>query len=120
MSIRISGDMLALDPSIRSIIEQQAQRLAARFPDREIRTEARILEEFDPVRGHRVRCELRVDLPGRRQVVVREAKRDAAEAVAAAFAAAKVQLRRLTRPTALPETTAKPAPALHAVGGIRH
>ncbi|AGA90389.1 Sigma 54 modulation protein / S30EA ribosomal protein [Thioflavicoccus mobilis 8321] len=119
MSIRISGDMLALDASIRSIIEQQAERLAARFPDRKIRTEARILEEFDPVRGHRVRCELRIDLPNRRQMVVREARRDAAEAVAAAFAAAKPQLRRLNRPT-LAEPTDKPAGTLHAVGGIRH
>jgi hypothetical protein len=111
--------MLALDASIRSIIEGQAERLAARFPDREIRTEARILEEFDPIRGHRVRCELRIDLPDRRQIVVREAKREAAEAVTAAFAAAKPQLRRLSRPTLAAPTT-EAAPTLPALGGIRH
>lgn len=118
MSIRISGDLLALDASIRSIIEQQAQRLAARFPERGLRTEAKILEEFDPVRGHRIRCELKLDFPGGRQVVVREARREATEAVLAAFAAVKVQVRRLIRPT-LNQTTEDATPPLQAVG-IRH
>ncbi len=118
MSIRISGDMLALDASIRSIIEIQAKRLAARFPGRDMKTEARILEEFDPVRGHRVRCELRIDLPGRRQVVVREAKKEAAEAVSAAFAAVKIKLRQLVRPILGKPSEESPV-TLHAAG-IRH
>lgn len=117
MSIRISGDLLALDASIRSIIEQQAKRLAARFPDRDIHSEARILEEFDPVRGHRVRCELRVELAGRRQIVVREARKEASEAVSAAFASIKLRLRRLTRP--LPASPVEEPPSKVQVAGVR-
>jgi|GEM_PF-4347095 len=117
MSIRISGDMLALDVSIRSIIEQQAKRLAARFPGRDIHTEARILEEFDPVRGHRVRCELRIELAGRRQIVIREARKEAIEAVSAAFASVKIRLRRLTRP--VPADPVEEPPPNMQVAGIR-
>lgn len=119
MSIRISGDMLALDASVRSIIDQQAQRLVARFPDRKMHTEARILEELDPVRGHRIRCELRVELAGRRQIIVREAKREAKEAIMAAFAAAKFQLRRIVKTTPT-QPAPDPQPTLPAIGGIRH
>ena len=38
--------------------------------------------------GHRIRCELAADLPGRRQLMVREAKKEAFAAITAVFAAA--------------------------------
>lgn len=97
MPITISGDTLALDKAIRRQIENEAQRLAERFPDERIETRARITEEFDPIHGHRIRCELRADLGRGRQLVIREARKDAAEAIHEVFVAARRNLRQLRR-----------------------
>ena len=97
MPIKISGDTLALDKAIRRQIESEAQKLALRFPEEQIETRARINEEFDPLHGHRVRCELRADLGHGRQLVVRDARKDPAEAIREVFATAKRNLRRLRR-----------------------
>lgn len=97
MPIKISGDTLALDKAIRRQIESEAQKLAQRFPDEQIDALARINEEFDPLHGHRIRCELRANLGQGRQLVIREARKDAAEAITEAFSGAKRSLRRLRR-----------------------
>lgn len=97
MPITISGDTLALDKAIRRQIESEAQRLAERFPEEQIETRARISEEFDPLHGHRVRCELRADLGRGRQLVVRDARKDAAEAIREVFGAARRNVRQLRR-----------------------
>jgi len=97
MPIAISGDTLALDKAIRRQIESEAQRLAERFPDERIETRARIGEEFDPLHGHRVRCELRADLGHGRQLVIREARKDAAEAIREVFLVARRNIRQLRR-----------------------
>jgi ribosome-associated translation inhibitor RaiA len=97
MPITISGDTLALDKAIRRQIESEAQRLAERFPEERIEARARINEEFDPLHGHRVRCELRADLGRGRQLVVRDARKDAAEAIREVFGAARRNVRQLRR-----------------------
>ena len=97
MPITISGDTLALDKAIRRQIESEAQRLAERFPEERIETRARISEEFDPLHGHRVRCELRADLGHGRQLVIREAHKDAAEAIREVFLVARRNVRQLRR-----------------------
>ena len=97
MPIKISGDTLALDKAIRRQIESEAQKLSQRFPDEQIDALARINEEFDPLHGHRIRCELRANLGQGRQLVVREARKDATEAITEVFGAAKRSLRRLRR-----------------------
>jgi ribosome-associated translation inhibitor RaiA len=97
MPIKISGDTLALDKAIRRQIENEAKKLALRFPDEQIDALARINEEFDPLHGHRVRCELRANLGQGRQLVVRDARKDAAEAITEVFGSAKRSLRRLRR-----------------------
>lgn len=97
MPITISGDTLALDKAIRRQIENEAQRLAERFPDERIEARARINEEFDPLHGHRIRCELRADLGRGRQLVIREARKDAAEAIREVFGTARRNLRQLRR-----------------------
>jgi ribosome-associated translation inhibitor RaiA len=102
MPITISGDTLALDKAIRRQIENEAQRLAERFPEERIDARARISEEFDPLHGHRVRCELRADLGQGRQLIVREARKDAAEAIRAVFVAARRNVRQLRRRLADP------------------
>ncbi len=95
--IKISGDTLALDRKICRQIEQEAKKLALRFPEECIDALARINEEFDPLHGHRVRCELRANLGQGRQLVVRDARKDATEAITEVFGAAKRSLRRLRR-----------------------
>ena len=108
--IKISGDTLALDRKICRQIEQEAKKLALRFPEECIDALARINEEFDPLHGHRVRCELRANLGQGRQLVVRDARKDAAEAITEVFGAAKRSLRRLRR-----RLTPEPVPGM-AVG----
>jgi ribosome-associated translation inhibitor RaiA len=97
MPIQISGDTLALDKSIRRQIEAEAQKLAERFPEERIDAKARINEEFDPLHGHRVRCELRADLGRGRQLIVRDARKDPAEAIREVFVAARRNVQRLRR-----------------------
>ena len=94
-AIHISGDTLALDPQIRNYITAEAERLQQRYPSTPVALRIGISEEFDPARGHRVRCELAADLPGRRQLMVREAQKEALAAVSGVFAGARKQLRRL-------------------------
>lgn len=97
MPITISGDTLALDKAIRRQIESEAQRLAERFPEERIEARARISEEFDPLHGHRVRCELRADFGRGRQLVIRDARKDAAEAIREVFGTARRNVRQLRR-----------------------
>jgi ribosome-associated translation inhibitor RaiA len=108
MPIKISGDTLALDKAIRRQIESEALKLSQRFPDEQIDALARINEEFDPLHGHRIRCELRANLGQGRQLVIREARKDATEAITEVFGAAKRSLRRLRRRLA-PNTTTEMA-----------
>jgi ribosome-associated translation inhibitor RaiA len=97
MPIHISGDTLALDKKIRSEIETEAHRFEQRFAGTAIDARARITEEFDALHGHRVRCELRADLGGGRQIVVREARKDPFEAIREAFGTARRNLRKIRR-----------------------
>ncbi len=95
MSVRISGDFLAMDNRIKRLINQQAQAIQASFPSREYEIQARIAEEFDQLNGHRVRFELVVSSPERQQVIVREAQKKAEESIKSAFTSLKSKLRRL-------------------------
>ncbi|HYN77782.1 MAG TPA: HPF/RaiA family ribosome-associated protein [Lamprocystis sp. (in: g-proteobacteria)] len=97
MPIKISGDTLALDKAIRRQIESEAQKLAERFPDEDIDALASISEEFDPLHGHRIRCELRANLGQGRQIIVRDARKDPAEAISGVFSTAMRNVRRLRR-----------------------
>jgi len=103
-NLHIGGDMLALDRTLRRLIAAESRHLTERFPDQGIDLRVRIGEEFDPARGHQVRCEIVASLTDRRQLVVREFRKDPGQAITEAFAAAKVQLRRLRRRSALPIT----------------
>ncbi len=109
MAIQISGDTLALDADIRRQMEMEAEKLAGRLSGGLIGARARICEEFDPLHGHQVRCELRAEIRGR-QVFVREARKDAAEAIAKVFESALRSARRVPR-----RTTLNPLPANRAV-----
>jgi hypothetical protein len=104
MSVRITGDLLALDKRVKRLITQHAKAIQESFPGREYQIQARIAEEFDQLKGHRVRVELVVTSPDRQQVVVREARKKADESIQAAFVSLKPKLRRLglkrTRPEA--------------------
>lgn len=95
MSVRISGDFLALDDRIKRLINQQAQAIQDSFPSRDYEIQARIAEEFDQLNGHRVRVELVVISPERQQVIVREAQKKAEESIKTAFSSLKSKLRRL-------------------------
>lgn len=95
MSVRISGDFLALDDRIKRLINQQAQAIQDSFPSRDYEIQARIAEEFDQLNGHRVRVELVVTSPERQQVIVREAQKKAEESIMTAFSSLKPKLRRL-------------------------
>lgn len=95
MSVRISGDFLALDDRIKRLINQQAQAIQTSFPGRDYEIQARIAEEFDQLNGHRVRFELVVTSPDRQQVIVREAQKKAEESINIAFSSLKPKLRRL-------------------------
>jgi ribosome-associated translation inhibitor RaiA len=91
---RISGDTLALDPAVREHIYTEAEGLRQRFPMAPVKLNVRVGEEFDPARGHRVRCQLVVEVPGRPQIMVRDAQKDVIAAISGAFSAARRQLRR--------------------------
>jgi ribosome-associated translation inhibitor RaiA len=104
-AILISGDTLALDPAIRTCINEEAQRLKERHPTKRVTLRIVIGEEFDQVNGHRVRCELAADLPGRK-LMVREARKEASAAITAVFAAARRQLRRMRSRDPEPESPA--------------
>jgi ribosome-associated translation inhibitor RaiA len=111
MSVRITGDLLALDQRIKQLVNQQSQGILDSFPGRGYQIQARINEEFDQLHGHRVRFELVVSTPGRQQVMIREARKKADEAIKAAFAGLKGKLRRLgtRRPNAPPSSSPVPA-----------
>ncbi|WP_200346535.1 Fis family transcriptional regulator [Halochromatium glycolicum] len=95
MSVRISGDFLALDQRIKKLINQNAQAIQDSFPGRRYDIQARIAEEFDQLNGHRVRVELIAISPDRQQIMVREAKKKADESIKSAFTSLKSKLRRL-------------------------
>lgn len=119
MLIKIGGDTLALDKDIRRQIESQAAQLAARFPGEDIEARAVIQEEFDPIHGHRVRCELGAKLARGRQIVVRDARKTAPEAISAAFATARRNLRSIRGQARSGRSTVAPRiiPGAEAVGG---
>jgi len=111
MSVRITGDLLALDKRVQRMITSQATAIEQSFPNRKFDIQARITEEFDQLHGHRVRCELVATSPERQQVVVREAQKKAEDAIKAAFTGLKPKLRRLRlrrfdRDTAAPDLRA--------------
>ncbi len=101
-NLHIAGDLLALDRGLRRLIVNETLELQERFPDQTAELRVRICEEFDPARGTQVRCELVAALADRRQVMLREFRKEPRAAIAEAFAAAKVQLRRLRRRSVLP------------------
>lgn len=105
-NLHIGGDMLALDRALRRMIVTETGQLRERFPEQTVDLRVRICEEFDPVRGHQIRCEVVASLVDRRQVVVREFRKDPRQAITEAFAAAKIQLRRLRRRSVLPMASA--------------
>lgn len=91
--IRIGGDTLALDPPVRAHILTEARALQARYPLTSLRLQIRVSGELDPLHGHRVRCELAAEGDGRRKIMVRDARKNALDAISGAFATAKRQLR---------------------------
>lgn len=95
MSVRISGDTLALDRKIVRRIKRHTEALEQSFPTQPVEIEARIAEEFDQLKGHRIRFELVTTTPDRQQIIVREAQKKAEDAIDAAFAGLKPKLRRL-------------------------
>jgi ribosome-associated translation inhibitor RaiA len=113
MSVTLTGDMLALDRGIRGAIEEQATRLRSRFPSQAIEMKARIAEEFDQLNGHRIRFELIASLADRQQIIVREARKSAEEAMASAFRGLKAKLRQISLRTRMPVSEGQ---ALHAAG----
>jgi hypothetical protein len=117
MSVRITGDLLALDKRVKRLIAAHAKAIQDSFPGREYEIQARIAEEFDQMNGHRVRVELLVTSPERQQIIVREAKKKAEESIKAAFVSLKPKLRRLgiKRTRQQPQVTPQPsAPAASA------
>jgi ribosome-associated translation inhibitor RaiA len=93
--IDITGDTLALDQRVRAQVLEAAARLRERHPEEHLGLRVRIMEEFDQLHGHRTRCEIAVSLRERRQLIVREARKQWQEAIAQAFGTAQRQLRRL-------------------------
>jgi hypothetical protein len=96
MSVEIQGDMLALDGQLCRTIRSQAEAFQARFPSHRIQLIARIAEEFDQLKGHRVRFELRTSVADRQQIIVREARKSAEDAIAAAFTEIKKKFRQMS------------------------
>ncbi|MBK1649312.1 hypothetical protein CKO36_12010 [Rhabdochromatium marinum] len=86
--------MLALDSHLCRHIRSQAEAFQARFPSHQIALIARIGEEFDALKGHRVRCELRTSVAHRQQIIVRAARKNAEDAIAAAFSDIKKKFRQ--------------------------
>lgn len=95
MSVRISGDTLALDRKIVRRIKRHADELEQSFATQQFEIQARISEEFDQMKGHRIRFELVTTTPDRQQIIVREAQKRAEDAIDTAFAGLKPKLRRL-------------------------
>jgi len=95
MTVRITGDLLALDKRVQRMIRREAEAIEQSFPNRTFDIQARIAEEFDQLHGHRVRCELVATSPERQQVIVREAHKKPEDAILAAFSGLKPKLRRL-------------------------
>ncbi|MBK1629875.1 hypothetical protein CKO31_03785 [Thiohalocapsa halophila] len=95
MSVRITGDTLALDRKLGRRINRLAADLTQAAPDQQLDLQVRLAEEFDQVKGHRVRCELVANLSAKRQIVVREAHKKAEEAIDTAFGGLRTKLRRL-------------------------
>ena len=114
MSVRITGDLLALDKRIKRLITEHAQAIHDSFPGREYGIQARIAEEFDQLKGHRVRVELIVTSPERQQIIVREANKKAEESIKAAFVALKPKLRRLGIKRTRQDLQAAPRPSVPA------
>lgn len=113
MSVRLTGDLLALDKRIKKLVNQQVESIHQSFPGRNYQIQARIAEEFDQLKGHRVRFELVATTSGRQQIIVREAQKKAEESVKAAFISLKTKLRRLNvrRPQNQPSATTTLRPA---------
>jgi hypothetical protein len=116
MSVRISGDFLALDKRVKKLINQQAQAIQHSFPGRDFEIHARITEEFDQLNGHRVRVELIVQSPDRQQIIVREATKRPEESVKAAFTSLKAKLRRIGLKRAQQQPAASVAVSIPAPG----
>jgi ribosome-associated translation inhibitor RaiA len=95
MSVRITGDLIALDKRTQRLVKSQTAALQQSFPNRQFDILARLTEEFDQLRGHRVRCELVVVAPDHQQVIIREAQKRAEDAIKSAFTNLKSRLRRL-------------------------
>lgn len=110
MCLKIGGDTLALDADIRHQIEAETQKLADRFPDETFDLQCSIQEEFDQLHGHRVRCELSAKLGSGRQMVARDARKSASEAISEVFSTTRRNIRRLRRPYLL-----NPSPATQTV-----
>ncbi len=119
MLIKIGGDTLALDGDIRRHIETEVAKLAARFPGEDLEARATIQEEFDPLHGHRVRCELSAKIAHGRQIVVRDARKTAKEAIDEVFGLARRNLRRARRRISIPRKPPHGAlnTGTHAIGG---
>ncbi len=117
MLIQIGGDTLALARDIRSHIESEAAKLAARFPGEDLDARVTIQEEFDPLHGHRIRCELSAKIAQGRQIVVRDARKTAKDAINEVFGLARRNLRRSRRAATVPRipcsrpSTLEPLPA---------
>ncbi len=107
MSVKLTGDTLALDRKIRGTIEELATQLRSRFPSQAIDMTARIAEEFDQLNGHRVRFELIASLTDRQQIIVREARKSAEDAMASAFRGLKGKLRRISLRACMPRAAAQ-------------
>ena len=109
--------MLALDADIRRQIESEARKLADRFPSEHLDAQVTIREEFDQLNGHRVRCELSARLTSGRQVVVRDARKSAADAIEEVFNAARRNVRRL-RLQSVAGLTPAPQTVAHAASAV--
>jgi ribosome-associated translation inhibitor RaiA len=97
MRMKIGGDTLALDADIRHQIEAEAEKFAARFPAGQPDIQVTIREEFDPLHGHRVRCELTARVAPGCQIIVREARKTASDAILDVFTTARRNVRRTRR-----------------------
>lgn len=97
MRIKIGGDTLALDAEIRRHIETEVTGFVTRFSAGQIDVQVTIQEEFDQLHGHRVRCELTARLSPSCQIIVREARKTATEAITELFSAARRNVRRSRR-----------------------
>ena len=109
--------MLALDADIRRQIESEARKLTDRFPGENFDAQVTIREEFDQLNGHRVRCELSARLSSGHQVLVRDARKSAKDAIAEVFNAARRSVRRL-RLQSVADLAPAPQGVAHAASGI--